>query len=321
MTTDRVSWRFGYTATALFLAFMVSPQSSGSEQPHPIASLTMAERRNLSGNTQVTLPSGRTVTLEVLREEHRAHEESVANAASLGRAFAARMIKPTTLADASVKTQAATLAPAQPVAGGAGSAGFRTAATQQPKHVVDAFSPKNSGVTGGQPPRPNNNAVTTFVAGPETVARGLLVPLPVFTVQTIPVPVDYYTFCRAAQASACVYLPANVTFYPISGLLEFDDWLADAITCANEGGYFVQVQGVCQFYYYDAADTRFTPGAALSSAESCDPGSKYSVNPSAYKVDPKGLIMASYPPAMVGNSFSLPKPVSCVVQVWVVPWP
>jgi hypothetical protein len=235
------------------------------------------------------------------------------------------MIKPTTLADASVKTQAATLAPAQPVAGGTGSAGFRTAATQQPKHVVDAFSPKNSGVTGGQPPRPNNNAVTTFVAGPETVARGLLVPLPVYTGQKTPVPVDYYTFCRAAQASACVYIPANLTFDPIGGQLEVDlvfgDWLADAITCANEGGYYVQIQGVCQFYYFEAAGTRFTSGAALSSAESCDPGSKYSVNPSAYKVDPKGLIMASYPPVMVGNSFSLPKPVSCVVQVWVVPWP
>lgn len=67
--------------------------SFGEEKtpPRPITALTFSERMNLAENTQVTLKSGRTTTLGVLRAEHRARMESFAKAAAPGRALAAKL--------------------------------------------------------------------------------------------------------------------------------------------------------------------------------------------------------------------------------------
>ena len=80
------------STTAFCLLFFSAPRSFGAEEARPIASLTPEERSTgLPDSTMVTLKSGRTATLGVLRAERRARLERFAKAAELGKMVAAKL--------------------------------------------------------------------------------------------------------------------------------------------------------------------------------------------------------------------------------------
>src|SRR6516165_889284 len=80
------------STTAFCLLFFSAPRSFGADEARPIASLTPEERSTgLPDSTVVTLKSGRTATLGVLRAEHRARLERFTKAAELGKMVAAKL--------------------------------------------------------------------------------------------------------------------------------------------------------------------------------------------------------------------------------------
>ena len=283
----------------LFLMLLFLPlRSFCAEKALSITALTLQQRMNLPENTQVTLKSGRTTTLGALRAEHRARMVSFEKAAALGRAQAARL-KVGANNSAVMTSQSAITAPA------AGKPG-NTAAM------------KNSAAIGGPnaaSPGPKAAARTSFVL-PKT-----LVPLPNISSKSPDgiLPRDYRDFCQAAEASACIYLPANTSFFPgeyvgnknTPFVAASDPLIMDANVCAYDGGSLDPQYG-CVFYYPMAEVTNFIPNAPISSNASCDPAAHY-------VVDAKGAVQVRFTATAYTNleAFTTPQaPVTCAVQVW-----
>ncbi len=274
---------FCISATFLCVAFFSSPPLLGNVKARPISSLTAEERARLPDNTQVTLESGKTVSLGTLRAEHRARLERFSRAAALGK-IAAGKLSP----HPAPRTQISST--------GAGKAG--------------SSAPPGKAVGG-----------RTAQVSPNISLPPALVPFQFSASKNsgFPVPRDYLDFCQAANASACIYQPANATFKKIvrpeehkSSALE-QDFLIDRAICEFDGGQFgaadpasPAARDVCNFFYPMEQTTSFKPTGPLDTSTVCDP-------PAKYIVDPKGAVQVSIETAVSTG----PTPVSCIVQVWI----
>jgi hypothetical protein len=284
--------------TALSVLCFCPLRLLAAETARPITALTLEQRMNLPETTQVRFKSGRTTTLGALRAEHRARMESFQQASALGRALAARL-KAGANNSAVMTSRSAVPAP------GVGKPGNTTAM-------------KNSAVIANPNaaiPPPKAAARTSFVL-PKT-----LVPLPDISSKS-PVgilPRDYRDFCKAAESSACLYLPPNTSFwagqYVSSKITPFvaasDPLIMDANVCAYDGGSLDPQYG-CTFYYPMGEVTNFIPNAPISSNASCDPSAHY-------VIDPKGAVQVIFTATVYTNleAFTTPQaPVTCAVQVW-----
>jgi hypothetical protein len=300
MSVHRTSFRIliCFAATLLFLLLGSPLRSFCGENARSIAALTLQERMNLPDNTQVTLKSGRTTTLGALRAEHRARMESFQQAAGLGRALAARL-------KASANTNAVMNSQSAAPAHGAGKPGNTSAM----KNSAVIASPHAAS------PPPKAAATTSFVL-PKT-----LVPLPDLSSKSPDgiLPRDYRDFCQAAESSACIYLPANTSFFPgqYTGVKNTpfvaasDPLIMDPSVCAYDGGS-LDAQYGCIFYYPMGEVTNFIPNAPISSNASCDPAAHY-------VVDPKGAVQVTFTATVYTNleAFTTAQaPVTCAVQVW-----
>ena len=240
-----------------------------------IASLTPDERMRLPEDTMVKLETGRTsrtVSLGTLRAEHRARLDRFASAAALGRMVAG------------------TLTP-QP------------GSSQQPTSPL--IKPTRSGTEN------QNISANRSVMPSQISAFATLVPFqPPNAKGTIPK--DYLAFCKAANASACIYLPANANLtnppldLPLTWwLMDFDYLMTDNNVCRNLGGD--PTLGGCAFYYPINHTINFIPTGQLSSTLSCKP-------PSTHVLDPKGAAKVQY--YFNAGTLNLGAPLTCVMQVW-----
>jgi len=237
-----------------------------------IASLTPDERMRLPEDTMVKLETGRTSRTVSLGTLRAEHRDRFARAAALGRMVAG------------------TLTP-QP------------AASQQPASAP--IKPTRSG-TENQNISANRSTMQSQISPFAT-----LVPFqPPLAKGTIPN--DYVDFCKAANASACLYLPANAGLtdppldVPASWWVEdFDYMISDNNVCKGAGGY--PTLGGCAFFYPVNHTLNFIPTGHLSSAVSCKP-------PSVTQLDPKGAAKVAYP--FNAGTLVLAVPVTCVMQVW-----
>jgi hypothetical protein len=153
----------------------------------------------------------------------------------------------------------------------------------------------------------------------ETATMSQLVPLitPASWASYYHGPKDWQDFCHAANASACIYLPANTTFTLSNASLtgdanyweDEDPLINDKSVCDYDGGAFEG--GGCIFsdlvkYYGD-----FKPTGAVSPTASCDPPNTYVVDPKgAVKMD--GTLSLKQWPFVTGSTSE-----TCVVQVWI----
>lgn len=276
----------GMVAAVVCFASFCVPPLIGSEKPRPISSLSTNERAQLPGNTQVTLKSGKTVTLGMLRAEHEARLQRFSKAETLGKVAAGRL---------------------------------------KPVHPSTAMhtNPSETGKAGSSPV-PGKMVINKAV----TPAASTSMPF----LATFHLPAccgggkgslakDYVDFCKAANPSACLYLPANIEFENMSGntwFVDIDYLITDRSICEYDGGWFrepVATSGPdsgysCVFYYPALSSTEFKPTGPLDTKAACDP-------PARYIVDPKGAVQASYPPDSEYITTIGPKPVTCVVQVWI----
>jgi hypothetical protein len=244
-------------------------------QTRSIASLTPTERIKLPQDTMVKLDLGRTsriVSLGPLSAEHRARLDRFAKAVALGRMVAG------------------TLTP-QP-------AGSRQPASPPIKPARSGTENQNISA---------NRAVMQSQISPFATLMPFQPPLAKGTI-----PNDYVDFCKAANASACLYLPANagLTDPPLDLPLtwwvqDFDYLITDNNVCKGNGGY--PTLGGCAFYYPINHTINFVPTGQISSTVSCEP-------PSVTQLDPKGAAKVVYP--FNAGTLNLAVPVSCVMQVW-----
>lgn len=167
-------------------------------------------------------------------------------------------------------------------------------------------------------PAPPPNARVGSGTKPQIPITGVLahlphrVPFKMPVVNWVHMPKDYFDFCMAAEASACLYLPPNTSFSDPSAnhndafVIENDPLIVDDSVCSFDGG----LPGVagCVFVYPQTLLTNFQPTGPLSTNAACPP-------PAKYTVDPKGAIQVSY--AVTGQSATGTTPVTCVVQVWI----
>jgi hypothetical protein len=254
-----------------------SSQGGSSGQARSIASTTPDDRMRLPDDTVVSVQSGRTtrsVSMGTLRAEHRARVERFASAAALGRTVAGNLQPPSS-------------APLGP--GG-------TASQSTPMKAM------KSGAGG------SNQG--SYAAPAKTSAFATIVPFKPPTAHGT-IPNDYVDFCKAANATACIYLPANA---PITDpdintslywVMDFDWLITDTNVCAASGGY--AILGGCAFYYPRDYAANFTPTGPLSTTVSCNA-------PAVQQFDPKGAARVFYPSPY--GTVTLNKPATCVVQVW-----
>lgn len=255
------------------------------EAARPVASMSLQDRQRLPDNTMVKLKSGRTATLGVLRAEHQARMARFSRAAALGRMAAGRLSKPLP-----VSTEP------------------NRAATQK---IQSATGPGTK--SNGTNKAPVGPAITE---ASRSIARPFYsVPFQIANTPLAPVPKDYMDFCKAAEATACIYLPADTTLTAFQGdpttstsyAWDEDALITDAGVCKFDGG--LVWGGGCLFYYPVIHVVDFKPTGTLSTAAACDA-------PSKYLLDAKGAIKASYPyPSVTFTTGGAP--ITCVAQVWI----
>jgi hypothetical protein len=138
-----------------------------------------------------------------------------------------------------------------------------------------------------------------------------------------PLPKDYLDYCTGANATACLYLPGNSTYYaaPKGIAISVDPLIFDKAVCDFDGGQLnisPDFPG-CAFYYpYDYAMNFVPSGTSVSSKMSC-------AQPSTATVDPRGAIEVKYPMQLSGGGgFGISlvpnvigPQVTCVVQAYI----
>jgi hypothetical protein len=302
-------------------AFADSPPPSANA-PRPIAALSESQRLYLPDSTQVIVLKGKVTTLGALRTLHKARVASAANAAALGR-------------------QAALLISSQHfhvVASGnalsIASAGASTPHTQTFSAMELRGAPVASGVYPGiifrgsiPTPTPAPKLVHQAVPGwwQHVLFGPSIVPLSPAALQKYAK--DYQSFCTAAQATVCIYLPSGVSAqnWETGGYTDpntnyvYDYLIVDPTVCQAGGG--TMDQGSCRYAYPALSLTNFVPSASNPYAVNC-PGGMYSSSSGLWIVilDPHGAAEAQFVPigsaaAWPGASGSSPLE-TCVVQVF-----
>jgi len=132
------------------------------------------------------------------------------------------------------------------------------------------------------------------------------------------VPADYLAFCKAAQATVCLYLPADCDFQVSGNTAQcVDPFVADKNVCSRDGGQWVPYGApdsiyafACAFDFPLAQRKDFVPAGPATATVSCNLGT--------YHIDPRGSVQADAPASYTHTkAFTTPPgdPPVCVVQV------
>jgi hypothetical protein len=174
-----------------------------------------------------------------------------------------------------------------------------------------------SPASGGSAHQPNAKNAPVEKASATTGMPTTLVPMPDMNkVVSGPIPSDYMGFCQAANASACVYLPANTTFdtyqfpHGLAVAVTEDLFIFDPGVCAADGGSWISDQSVCVFTYPVSELTNFKPGVGLSQKADCS-GQGFT-----YGVDPRGAILIDGHVQDENRFITGSSARTCVIQVW-----
>jgi hypothetical protein len=245
-----------------FLPFLLATScpTFGASTARVLESPSAAELATLPDATLVKLKTGRTVTLGVLRSEHKLRLQRFADAAKLGALL--------------LKTQL-------------------NAEKQEKKAKRGTLIPMNFSLKNFKYP------------------------------PAIQLPADFLAFCKAAVATACLYLP-GVSLYGGSDpsgqplpLLDFDPLITDPHLCTSEGGdanfTSTKVMLGCAYYYPAQYTLDFNPGQPTAQGY---PVTHSAICPSrfiTYTVDPHGAVSLN----VVSPLYPLTSRKTCVVRVFV----
>jgi hypothetical protein len=299
------------------MPFAAAPTSDAASI-RAINTMSLNERMHLPAATMVKLKSGRTVSLGVLRAEHRARLKRFATAAALGRAVNARLTTRKTIARPRYMGASAKIKPG----------------------LVGSFH-----VRGQPQPTGGPKAVVGYALSGTVPFGSTAPPGPAVTVSSVSIPyaslypflaTDYVDFCSNAGAGACIYLPPNTTLDyskdndPTDTVFAFDvdPLILDPQVCASGGGHldYLAPDSGCFYPYPINYFANFNPGTQpLTWAQSCN-------SPASYFIDPKGAVRANYTPPETGPGTGSTmaygdvtsalfttgaSPITCVVQIWV----
>jgi hypothetical protein len=286
-----------------------------------IGTLTAPERLRLPDSSRVIVLNGKITTLGALRATHLALERSQANSAALGRAASALISSRHFRLQASGKTL--TIASNQ-------SSALHAVTT---KTSELRFQEASSGLYAGvvfKGPIPVVSAPPSLVP---IVAPGWWQHI-VFGPSIIPMPQsalqkyakDYQSFCTAAQATACVYLPAGVSAqnWSTGGYQDpntnyvYDYLIVDPGVCQAEGGSMSQ--GACRYAYPALSLSNYVPASSNPYVSNCPGGAYFQGGVWIITIDPHGAAEAQFVPigsadVWPGASGSSPLE-TCVVQVF-----
>jgi len=112
---------------------------------------------------------------------------------------------------------------------------------------------------------------------------------------TLPLPADFLAFCKAAAATACLYLPGVKLFSAGSyNYLDFDPLITDQHLCTSEGGQpnfgaTKQMLG-CAYYYPTQYILKFNPGLPTAQGYPVTHSASCPSRFVSYMVDPHGAI-------------------------------
>ena len=276
--TVRKGVRVAPVVLGLILVFPL--RSLQADAPRHVTSMTIQERMNLPGNIRVQLPGGRITTLAALREEHQRRMQRFTNANALAKAAHGRM--PPISPRASAKS-------GQQQNPGGGS------------HPTVQAGPTKAVTLPRHDPMLDVNPVTAMV--------------PSQYMKNKPLPRDYVAACT--NATACLYLPGNTTFwgyqdiaFTSEGVLDRDFLIVDSGVCASDGGS-MNGNGWCEFAYPVVVLENFKPAGKLSTTGQCD-------SPMQFTLDQMGAIKVWYDPPIYNafDTFTSQNALTCTIQVW-----
>ena len=164
-------------------AVLATPLAQAAGGARDIASVGAAERQSLPDTALVTV-QGKQVTMSALRAFHAARKQQMAQATELGRSVARAMEH-----ERAGSPGVATPAPPSPPAPSMGPQGAATAPS-----VVGAGMPSAKPIVRQSPSSFNPK-----------IAMGK--PIPMEEKDLTMFAKDYQDFCKAAKATACIYLP------------------------------------------------------------------------------------------------------------------
>jgi len=312
MTTHRYLATLMHFATVLLFLVGFAPQSFCGSTSRPITSLTADERMKLPGETQVTLHSGRTTTLAVLRKEHELRMQRFKTAAQLGRAIAGKLTKPAAEIKTALAPQASVPDLKQSARGAGSKTGTGATGQQMPGNAISlkgAVKPASGASASSveaapRPPASAMNRLITMVPDQYIASQSFL-------------PRDYLAAC-SGPATACLYLPANTSLNVVATVAatinlvaeDEDPLITDQSGCFYDGGSIDD--GTCVFRYPLSVLENFKPAGKLSTTASCDPSMQFIL-------DQMGAIKVWFggPPASGVSITTQSNPVTCAVQVWV----
>jgi hypothetical protein len=131
-----------------------------------------------------------------------------------------------------------------------------------------------------------------------------------------PLPADLLAFCKAAAATACLYLPSGRTLYQGAvWVWDMDPFITDQKMCISQGGN--PEGGGCAYYYPTAYALKFNPGPPTAHGY---PVTHSATCPSHFQdtVDPRGAIVLDVVPiANTDYWLNLTSLKTCVVRVLV----
>ena len=279
--SSRIVRNVGCAALTLLLAATTCP-TFGAPTARAVESLSAAERASLPDGTLLKLKAGRTVSLGILRAEHKLRLQRFADAVKLGKQRALLQ----THVGLAARTQAKlTLGNIQP----------------QPTLVPMDFSPKHFDLepqTNGQPgPLPADYLAFCKAA---LVTACLYLP--------------------SSQALLCwSHSLANApgtTGY----CYDNDPLITDQQLCTSEGGILNARSAYydgpgCSYWYPISYSLNFNPGPPTQGVYNVTQSANCP-SPFVNTVDPRGAVTVAYP---TGNpqTITVPSPQSCVMSVFV----
>jgi hypothetical protein len=291
-----------------------------------IGTLSASERLHLPDSTPISVFGGRVTTLGTLRAVHVAREASLSNAVALGRRAALLISSQHFRLQANGTTVG--------LASSASSALHPMTTKTNELRSLDLSPGLYAGVIfrGQVPvvtPPPTKFPIARVGVAPGWWQHVIFGPsiIPMSQSALTRYARDYQNFCTAAQATACVYLPAGVSAidWETGGYQDpntnyvYDYLIVDPGVCQAEGG--AMSQGACRYAYPALSLTNYVPAAANPYAVNC-PGGTYSGSGGDWLVaiDPHGAAQAQFVPigsydVWPGSSGSSPLE-TCVVQVY-----
>jgi hypothetical protein len=301
--------------TAIVSAFMrpLPVAVAATQGTRAIAALSAKERLHLPGSTRVTVDSGKVTTLGAMRAAHARRVDAFAQAASLGESIAARIrgqrFRParngSSVSDASGKVYAL-----HAVATKSGGIRVETAGTDSPDIIFGLTSLQLAG------------SLSHIVLPKTKPPSGKIIPLPKSTLTKFSK--DYQDFCKAANATACIYLPVVEAWEVVqignTNTLTYVDWMiTDSKQCKSEGG--TMGKSGCEYKYPWLQTTDYTPAASNPYVLNCPGTTEVNLNNGVGSfnilIDPRGAVTIN-PNGSTWKNWegNLPVTETCVAQIY-----